>query len=159
MMLNRLNPKLTKQRSPGPGAIKKVDWKPFADKHLKGTNVILHTDGARTYMMKVDGVIHDNVVHKKKQIKLKSGRKIWVNPKYVRVISHKLPGIRKRLKVKAGTQIIDRAWAHFHAFLKYRGGVGSDKLMRRIRLAQWAYWYSGLDLWAKTGEMLKHMQK
>ena len=43
----RLNPKNTKKRAPGPGPIRKRDWKPIAKKHLEGKNVILHTDGAR----------------------------------------------------------------------------------------------------------------
>lgn len=54
-------------RAPGPGPIRKRDWKPIAHKHLLGRRVILHTDGARAYKMKLDKVIHCNVVHKQKK--------------------------------------------------------------------------------------------
>eukprot|EP00973_Karenia_brevis_P002457 331950-Karenia_brevis.AAC.1 len=35
LVLHRLNPKRTSKRAPGPGAIRKRDWKPLADKFLK----------------------------------------------------------------------------------------------------------------------------
>ncbi|CAK9043074.1 Uncharacterized protein SCF082_LOCUS24686 [Durusdinium trenchii] len=50
------------------GPIAKRDWKPVAKKFLEGRSVILHTDGAKAYKTKIPGVIHDNVVHKKKRI-------------------------------------------------------------------------------------------
>ena len=67
LRLFRLNPAATKARAPGPGPIRKRDWKPIAHKHLLGRRVILHTDGARAYKMKLDKVIHCNVVHKQKK--------------------------------------------------------------------------------------------
>jgi hypothetical protein len=54
-------------RAPGPGPIRKRDWAPLARRHLEGKKVILHTDGARAYTLKVPGVVHDNVVHMKKK--------------------------------------------------------------------------------------------
>ncbi len=54
-------------RAPGPGPIRKRDWAPLARRHLEGKKVILHTDGARAYTLKVPGVLHDNVVHMKKK--------------------------------------------------------------------------------------------
>ena len=68
LVLQRLNPQKTKKRAPGPGPIRKRDWKPMAKKYLAGRKVILHTDGARSYKMVVDGVMHDNVVHQNKKI-------------------------------------------------------------------------------------------
>ena len=47
LVLKRLQPKKTKMSAPGPGAIRKRDWAPIANKHLKGRRVFLHTDGAR----------------------------------------------------------------------------------------------------------------
>ena len=44
--------------------------------HLQGKKVILHTDGAKTYHMAIDGVIHDNVTHLRKQV-LINGKKVW----------------------------------------------------------------------------------
>ena len=68
LVLVRLNPKLTKRRAPGPGPFKKTDWARAANRYLKNKKVVLHTDGAKSYMLKttpVDGLIHDWVVHKR----------------------------------------------------------------------------------------------
>ncbi len=56
LSLFRLKPKNTKKRAPGPGPIRRGDWKPTADKVLKNRQVILHTDGARAYKMHIPGV-------------------------------------------------------------------------------------------------------
>ena len=77
---------------------------------LQGRNVILHTDGARSYKLKIQGVLHDNVVHKKKKVTVK-GKTAWVKPHYTRICSHALPD-GQTTKVVAGTQIIDRFWQH-----------------------------------------------
>ena len=53
LVLFRLPPKTTAVRSPGPGPITKRDWKPIAHKFLENRDVILHTDGAKTYKMKL----------------------------------------------------------------------------------------------------------
>ena len=58
LMLFRLKPAATKPRAPGPGAIRKRDWAPIAQKHLANRNVVLHTDGARAYKLKLPGVLH-----------------------------------------------------------------------------------------------------
>ncbi|CAE7422532.1 unnamed protein product [Symbiodinium pilosum] len=84
LRLFRLNPKNAKKRAPGPGPIRKRDWKPIAKKHLEGKNVILHTDGARAYKMKLSQVI-------------------WEKPRYTKIYKLKLPTGQK-LTVKSGTQ-------------------------------------------------------
>ena len=72
LVLFKTKPRLTKPNAPGPGPIKKVDWTPFAKQWLKGRCVFIHTDGARSYKLglnrkrKIEGIIHDLVVHKKK---------------------------------------------------------------------------------------------
>ena len=83
LVLTRLTPKKTSVRAPGPGPIKKRDWTPTAKKYLKGKDVVLHTDGARAYKLKLPGVIHDNVVHQKKKMLL-GGKLRWVLPKYTK---------------------------------------------------------------------------
>ena len=70
LRLVQLQPPLTKTRSPGPGPIRKKDWKPIAEKLLAGRHIVLHTDGARAYKLKLDKVVHCNVVHKKKKVKV-----------------------------------------------------------------------------------------
>ena len=110
LVLFRLPSRVTSARSPGPGPIAKRDWKPVAKKFLEGRSVILHTDGAKAYKTKIPGVIHDNVVHKKKRIVVR-GKAVWVKPHYTKTRTHKLP-TGKTVTVKAGTQIIDRFWGH-----------------------------------------------
>ena len=77
-------------RAPGPGPIRKPDWKPFANKFLKDRKVILHTDGARTYKLWLPGVLHDNVVHKKKKAII-AGKTIWIKPQYAKIWTHTHP--------------------------------------------------------------------
>ncbi len=43
---------------------------------LEGGKTILHSDRARAYTIKLDKVIHDNVVHKK-QRKMIKGKMVW----------------------------------------------------------------------------------
>lgn len=156
LVLTRLKPCRTKARAPGPGPMRKRDWAPTASKYLKGCNVVLHTDGARAYKLKLDGVIHDNVCHSKKRIG-HGGRSGWNNPTFVKTVTHTLPDGQK-LRVKAGTQIIDRFWRHLRSHLEgHTAGVGSATLRRRVRSAQWTYWHKGDDLWAKTGELFQSL--
>ncbi|OLP75401.1 hypothetical protein AK812_SmicGene44801, partial [Symbiodinium microadriaticum] len=102
LRLFRLSPKLTGPRAPGPGPISKHDWKPIAEKYLAGKGVILHTDGARAYKMKIPNVIHCNVVHQKKK-KIVNGKAIWEKPHYTKLYNIRLPN-GKKLTVKSGTQ-------------------------------------------------------
>jgi len=100
---------------------------------------------------------HDNVCHSKKRIG-HGGRSGWWNkPTFVKTVTHTLPDGQK-LRVKAGTQIIDRFWRHLRSHLEGNtAGVGSATLRRRVRSAQWTYWHKGDDLWAKTGELLQSL--
>ena len=158
LILTRLNPRKTNKRAPGPGPMRKREWLPFARKRLMGRNIVLHTDGARAYKLKVPGVIHDNIVHKKKLVMVK-GKKTWVKPSFVKVVKHTLPD-GKNLHVKAGTQVIDRVWRFLRASLfGNSASAGSRILHTRIRSAQWVYWNRGQDLWANTGAMLRAMRQ
>ena len=47
------------------GPIRKREWLPVANKHLQVRKVILHTDGARAYTLKLPGVHHCNVAPEK----------------------------------------------------------------------------------------------
>jgi hypothetical protein len=154
LVLTRLDPKLTSVRAPGPGPIRKRDWIPIADRYLKGRDVILHTDGARAYTMEVPGVVHDNIVHQKKEVVI-NGTKQWVRPKYSKTVIHKLPG-GETLAVKAGTQVIDRFWRHLRQHMEgVSARAGSHPLRQKVRSAQWLYWHRDQDLWVQTGKTLK----
>lgn len=156
LVLFHLRAKATAVRSPGPGPISKRDWKPIAKKFLEGRQVILHTDGAKAYKMKLAGLLHDNVVHKKKKVIVR-GKAVWVKPSYTKIWTHKLPN-GKKLTVKAGTQIIDRFWGHLRSYLKHAPRqVGSSALARKVRAAQWIYWHRTQNLWHATGRMLREL--
>ena len=123
--------------------------------HLANRQVVLHTDSAKSYRAKVKGVLHDTVVHCKKKHLVK-GKAKWAAPQYVRVVSHKLPG-GKVLKVKAGTQHIDRAWRFLkdRLCLNQHVKAGTKAIRNRIRSAQYEYWHRGSDLWLHTGILVK----
>ena len=135
--------------------MRKIDWKPLAHKYLKNRRVILHSDSARSYRMKVPGMLHDAVIHQKKRVK-RAGKWVWKKPTFVKVSSHKLPDGRT-IKTKAGTQIIDRAWRFIKERLRrnQRAKAGSSLLALQIRSAQWEYWHRNEDLWACTGALLR----
>ncbi|CAK9006673.1 Uncharacterized protein SCF082_LOCUS9129, partial [Durusdinium trenchii] len=46
------------------GAIRKVEWRPLATKHLQDRAIVLHTDAAKSYKLKVSGVLHDQPLQK-----------------------------------------------------------------------------------------------
>ena len=136
-------------RAPGPGAIRKTDWKPFALKRLQHRRLILHTDGARSYKMKIPGMLHDWVVHKKKKVK-----NVWLKPKYVVIKKHWLP-CGTCLTVKGGTQIIDRAWRDLKKHLGARTyKPNSPELAAAIRSGQWNYWHRNADLFTELGKLV-----
>ena len=156
LVLWKTNSSLTSKRAPGPGAIKRTDWKPKADYYLKNRKIILHSDSARSYGMKIEGMLHDRVVHAKKRVK-RGGKWVWLKPSFVRVSKHKLPE-GGTLKTKAGTQIIDRTWSTIR---RYIGNAnvkpGSLRLAAKVRSAQWRIWNTRKDHWLETANMVKDL--
>ncbi|CAK0828144.1 unnamed protein product, partial [Prorocentrum cordatum] len=136
LVLMRLRPSLTKQRAPGPGAIRLPDWTPFAHRNLSNRSVVPQTCGAKTHKVKVAGMLHDHVVHQRKRL-MKNGMPVKKN----------------------GRQIIDRFWQHLRGFIKARkSSVGSVSLNARVPSAQWAYWHANEDLWLETGKMFSRLR-
>jgi hypothetical protein len=155
LVLTRLDPMRTKLNAPGPGPIRKRDWKPTATRWLQGRKVVLHTDGARAYKMAINGVVHDNVVHQKKR-RVINGKAVWLKPAFTKVTVHSLPD-STRLAVKAGTQVIDRFWRSLRSHLEgVSSRVNSRTLHMKVRLAQWVYWNRGADLWSQAAAVMKH---
>ncbi len=63
-------------------------------------------------------------------------KKLWIRPHYTKTVEHKLPDTNKKVKVKAGTQVIDRCWRHIKRSLEGRSSkVGSIVLKNRVRFA------------------------
>ena len=141
LVLKRLTPQTSARRAPGPGAIRKIEWQPLATKHLRDRIVVLHTDAAKSYKLKMSGVLHDHVRHCKKRVKVK-GKWMWKLPTYVRVTTHKDPKTGRKFKTKGGTQIIDRAWRFLkdRIHLNQHCRVGTPLLRAKIRSAQYEYW-------------------
>ncbi len=126
-------------------------------KHLEGKDILFHTDKARTYRLKLKKVLHDVIVHKKKKA-VRKGKTVWLRPKFVEMKTHKLPDGR-RITVKTGTQVIDRAWRFIQDRLKHcNAGPGSPLLQTKVRAAQWRYWNRGSDLWLRMGEALERLR-
>ncbi|CAE6928585.1 unnamed protein product [Symbiodinium natans] len=154
LRLFRLNPPVTKPRAPGPGPIRKYDWRAIGTPLLSDRHVVLHTDGARAYKLKLPGVCHCNVVHKKKRT-IVNKKVVWVKPHYTKVYNLKLPN-KKTLKVKSGTQIIDRFWGHVRTHIKHTSRAPGNLILRRkIRAAQFTYWFRTKNAWTSAGVMLE----
>ncbi|CAE7491827.1 unnamed protein product [Symbiodinium sp. CCMP2592] len=154
LVLQRLTPKVTVKRAPGPGAIRRVEWKQIGTKLLKDRNVVLQTDSANSYKLVIPGVIHDRVVHCRKRVK-QNGKYTWMHPKYVSIVKHTLPKSKKILSVKSGTQVIDRCWRFLkdHIQINQHSKAGSRLLRAKLRAAQYEYWYRNTDLWLKCREL------
>ena len=151
LVLHRLTPALAAARAPGPGAIRKVEWKPIAEKLLQNKKAF-QTDAAKSYrapwrLARQCGALQEG-------IKVK-GKWRWQLPKYVRIATHKVPGTKTALKVKAGTQVIERAWRYLkdRVVLNQNCTTGSKRLRSKLRSAQYLYWYRQKDLWVATGEL------
>ena len=130
----------------------------MAKRYLEGRRVILHTDKARSYQLRVKGVLHDMVIHKKRRVK-RNGKTFLARPKYVKLKTHRLPGGQKR-RVKAGTQIIDRVWQSLKKHLGNSSAQpGSAALSAKLREAQWRYWHQNEDLWGHAASVFQeHME-
>ncbi|CAK0894549.1 unnamed protein product [Prorocentrum cordatum] len=151
LVLFKLDPAKTKRRAPGPGPIRKRDWKPLAYKWVHQRNIILHTDGARSYKLKLEGVKHDWVVHAKKRVMVK-GKWVWIKPKFTKITHHDVPDDSKPNKTK---RIIDRIWGELRKHLGNKKTANTKALTNKIRSYQWLYWHRGEDLWLATGKMLE----
>ena len=149
LRLFRLKPKNTYGRAPGPGPIKKIEW-------LHNRKPLLHTDSARAYKTPFTNVIHCHVVHQKKKAE-KKGKVVWLNPSYTKVYDLKTSD-GTHLKVKSGTQVIDRFWGELRRHLRHVTRLpGNNAMIRKIRSAQWLFWHKNDDLWQATGRMLREL--
>ena len=125
------------EASPRPGIIRRTEWKTLGTKLLKDRKVVLHTDAAWSYKAKISGAIHDQAVHATKRVK-RNGKYIWQHPKYVKVVTHKIPKSNKKIVVKSGTQAIDRCWRFLTDRVRVRrqNKAGSRQLYTKPRSAR-----------------------
>ena len=135
------------KRSTGTWSYQEARGKTLGNKLLHNRRIVLHTDSAKSYKLKIEGVIHDRVVHAKKRVKV-DGKFRWLKPHYVKIVKHNVPNTNRTITVKFGMQMIDRAWR----FLKDRiivnqnCRVGSKALRAKLRSAQYEYWHKNDDL-------------
>ena len=94
------------------GPITKEMWTPIAKKLLENRKIILHTDGARAYRVRVQGMRRDSVIHKKKKV-----NGVWKKPKFAKPNTHVLPDGTK-IRCMMGTQTIDGLWKHLRQQIK-----------------------------------------
>lgn len=109
----------------GPGAVRRMEWRPLAACWLQDRKVVLGADSAKNYRARVLGVLHHRVVHKKKMC------------------------------VKAGAQVIDRCWRFLkeRLSLSQHTKSGSTMLRAKLRSAQYQYWFKNIDMWMATGSL------
>ena len=158
---NQKTSRMSAKRAPGPGAIRKVEWRPLAKKHLKDRCVILHTDAAKSYRLRMPGVLHDHVRHCIKRQKIK-GKWVWKAPTYVKMSVRKDPKTGCQIKTKGGTQIVDRAWRYLKERMRLNQNcaVGSALMLAKVRSAQYEYWHRNQDLRVASGTLCAwHMAK
>ena len=68
-------------------------------KHLRNRRVFAHTDSAKSYNLRVDGVLHDRVVHARKRVLVK-GKFV---ERLVKMVEHRVHGVaRSRPKSSIG---------------------------------------------------------
>jgi hypothetical protein len=72
-------------------------------------------------------------------------------------VTHKVPNSKKTLRVKSGTQIIDRCWRFLkdRVTLNQNAKVGSHMLRCKLRSAQYQHWLKNQDLRLATGNLCK----
>ena len=119
-----------RQKGPWPRSYQKGWMEAFGKEALKDRCVILHTDAAKSYRLRMPGVLHDHVRHCKKRQKIK-GKWVWKAPTYVKMSVRKDPKTGCQIKTKGGAQIVDCAWRYLKERIKLNQNcaVGSP-LMR-----------------------------
>lgn len=137
------------KRVPGPGPLLSRVWYPIAEKWLNNTNIVLQTDSARAYKVKIPGVADASVVHQKKKVNGK-----WLHPKYVEEASILLPDGRP-VEVKKGTQLIDGWWRILRKEFSTANKLDSASVLTIARSAQWKRWHMNEDHWLETGKVVQ----
>eukprot|EP00971_Amphidinium_carterae_P060139 1190213-Amphidinium_carterae.1 len=67
LLLIQLPELKTRPWSPGPGPLRRTDWKPIALQYLEGRHILLHSVSAKAYDMPLKDVVRDRVVHQPKK--------------------------------------------------------------------------------------------
>lgn len=77
LVLHRLKPVVSKLRTPGPGAIRKVEWQPLALNWLQNCHIVLHTGPAKSYAAKVKTLVLASRAPASRTIPDRSDRLAW----------------------------------------------------------------------------------
>ena len=98
-MLFRLPDRVTGLRAPGPGPLRKSDWKPIFMEHLAGRKIVPHTDSDRACESFTDGIAKTRVVHQVKR----DSQGVWHKPHFTKLETIKISD-DESITVTAGTQ-------------------------------------------------------
>ncbi|CAK0812734.1 unnamed protein product, partial [Prorocentrum cordatum] len=132
-----------------------AEWEECATrKRLKQSKVILHADGARSHKLRVDGVVHDWVVHMKKRVKV-NGKYVWVKPAFTKVRYYDLADSgcsNKKMRIWVPDHRPRLGRVEAPPWPRPQGEPRA--LANRARSFLWCYWNKGEDLRAQTGKML-----
>ena len=150
LVVIRLPTRSTTKRSPGPGPITRKMWKPIAQRWVKDRRILLHSDSAKAYNLKVPGMVHTKVIHQKKKV----GDK-WVKPRYVE-IENVTTDDGDTIVLKKGTQYIDGWWRLLRKEVRRTmPPSGSAHMNAVVKFAQWKTWHQSEDLWVALGRVLR----
>ncbi|CAE7877732.1 unnamed protein product, partial [Symbiodinium microadriaticum] len=145
VILRKLQPNIT---------VKKIEWKALGCEPLRDGKMILHTESAKSYKLKLPEALHDNVVHCKKREKV-NGIWQWQRTHYVRIVTHRLPGTKgKTLKV------IDRCWRFLEepVLVNQHTKAGCSLLRAELSSAQYEYCNRYADIWVRCGDLCDLLQ-
>ncbi|CAE7654134.1 unnamed protein product, partial [Symbiodinium sp. KB8] len=132
----------------------KIEWKALGCEPLRDGKMILHTESAKSYKLKLPEALHDNVVHCKKREKV-NGIWQWQRTHYVRIVTHRLPGTKgKTLKV------IDRCWRFLEepVLVNQHTKAGCSLLRAELSSAQYEYCNRYADIWVRCGDLCDLLQ-
>eukprot|EP00971_Amphidinium_carterae_P241198 4788948-Amphidinium_carterae.1 len=81
LKIYRMECRKTKARAPGPGPIRKLEWAKIAERALQPLvrPIVMHTDSAKAYQLKLRNVFHTKVVHQKKKV-----NGVWIKPYFTK---------------------------------------------------------------------------
>ena len=83
---------------------------------------------------------------------------VWQRPHFTKNYKITTPA-GKEFDVKSGTQVIDRFWQHLRKYVKFTSRQPGNKVLtRKIRAAQYTFWYQRENMWVKTGDLITSLE-
>eukprot|EP00971_Amphidinium_carterae_P257636 5114106-Amphidinium_carterae.1 len=133
----------TRERAPGPGPIRKKEWGEIAEIALQPLTepIIMHTDSAKAYNLKIFNVHHTRVIHQ------------WSLVSSMLREEGEAHDCEEKRVFWAGTQTIDGLWQALWEECKSRVTGEPDHVNGFIRVAQFKHWCSGGPCHGRVGPL------